>query len=58
VIHVDDNSSFIYHILEVGIHHSLEQHDSWFEKSSRHNKCGFPFISFLDSYIVVSLSKI
>jgi hypothetical protein len=35
-----------------------KEHDHWFEKSFVGNECGFPFISFLDSYIVVSPSDV
>ncbi|KIL69506.1 hypothetical protein M378DRAFT_68633, partial [Amanita muscaria Koide BX008] len=58
VIHIDDNPSFVYHVLEVRVHHGLEVHDFWFEQSSGRDECCFPFVSFLDSNIVISLPKI
>ncbi|KIL54109.1 hypothetical protein M378DRAFT_93123, partial [Amanita muscaria Koide BX008] len=58
VVHVDDNPSFVYHILEVGVHHGLEKHDSWFEKSSWCDERCFPFVSLFNSNIVVTLSKV
>ncbi|KIL57513.1 hypothetical protein M378DRAFT_87776, partial [Amanita muscaria Koide BX008] len=58
VVHIDNDPSFIYHVLEVGIHHGLEKHDSWFEESSWRDECCLPFVSFLNPNIVVTLSKV
>jgi hypothetical protein len=35
-----------------------KEHDCWFEKSFVGDECGLPFVSFLDSHIVVSPSDI
>jgi len=67
IVHVDDHNSFVYEFSEDVIHHHLEcfqtvsetkEHELGFEQASVHLKVGFPLISLLDPYIVVSPSDI
>ncbi|KAF8235689.1 hypothetical protein L208DRAFT_1255352, partial [Tricholoma matsutake] len=69
VVHIDDEPSFVYHVLEEIIHHCLEcchrgtighpkKHDKQFEGSLTCGKCGLPLISFPNLYIIVSPSQI
>ncbi|KIL68996.1 hypothetical protein M378DRAFT_33917, partial [Amanita muscaria Koide BX008] len=63
VVHVDDYPSFIDHFHKVGIHHGLElakskEHDFQFEHSLVRDKSCLPFVSFLDSNVIVAPSKV
>jgi hypothetical protein len=67
VIHVDNQPSFGDEILQGVIHemlkcgrsvHEAKEHNSWFKESSRSNKGGFPLITFIYPYIVVSPSDV
>ena len=61
VVNINDNN--IFHVGEDFIHHSLEhcrgvaeseKHDCGFIGSSMADERGFPFITFLDPYVVVT----
>ena len=63
IIHIDCHVPFIDEVLEDVIHHGLEggwavgeakEHDQGFEEAPIHSEGGFPLVSFLDSYVVVS----
>ena len=67
VVHIDNHDSFFDHIFENFVHHGLEcgrrithaeEHYCWFKQSSVHFEGGFPFISFLDPYVVISPSDV
>ena len=61
VVNVDDHN--VFHVGEDFVHHSLErsrgvaeseEHDGGFVGSSMANERGFPFITFLNPYVVVA----
>ena len=61
VVNVDDYD--VFHVGEDFIHHSLKhsrgiaeskEHDSGFIGSSVADECGFPFVTFLNPYVVVA----
>ena len=63
IVHIDCHVSFINDVLEDVVHHGLEgcravgepeEHHQGFEEAPIHSEGGFPFVSLLDSYIVVS----
>ena len=65
VVNVDDYD--VFHVGEDFVHHSLEhsqgvaeskEHDSGFIESLVANEHSFPFVSFLDSYVIVSPPKV
>ena len=63
VIDVDGDLSSVDEVSEDMVHYRLKrrgrvcqskEHDRWFEQSSVHSECRFPFVSLFDSYVVVS----
>ena len=67
VIDVDGDLSGVDEVSEDVVHYRLEgcgqvcqskEHDCWFEQSSIHLECRFPFVSLFDSDVVVSPSYI
>ncbi|PFH44944.1 hypothetical protein AMATHDRAFT_164589, partial [Amanita thiersii Skay4041] len=63
VVHVDTHPPFSYFVPEDVVHHCLEhgwrvKHDKRFEETPVSSKCGLPFISFLDPYIVITPADI
>ena len=63
IVHIDRHISFINEVLEDVIHHGLEggqavgeaeEHHQGFKEAPICSEGGFPLVSLLDSYIVVS----
>src|SRR6267142_2370816 len=67
IVHVDCEPLFSDFWGESGVHHCLEgcwgvceseKHNCWFEQAFIRHKCCFPFVSFLDTNIVVPPSDV
>src|SRR6266403_319644 len=67
IIHVDNDVTFSQVFTKEVVHHCLKccgrvsktkEHNLWFIKSSIRFECGFPLVTFFDSYVVVTPSHI
>jgi hypothetical protein len=67
VIHIDGEPSLSHFFAEYCVYHHLEgcwrvgeaeEHDGGFKKSFWGEECGLPFVSILDTDIIVSLSDV